>query len=414
MRKKIIVILVAAMVLSVGSTSYAEEITPQDIQVEPADGEFPADEEQSAEKAKSADEVQPADESQPSDEVNVADEAQSSDEEQSADVTQMAASDITQDEALAWVKAQVGKSIDADGVYGAQCVDLILAYYDFLGVPRSMGNGADYVDNKLPAGWSRIKGAVPQAGDILVYTGGPNGYGHVGIFESKYSTYHQNVGQSYVQRVTWAYDDGFKTTPYWGVIRPNLSASVAPALPNYKDVSASDWFYNDVNYVYEKGLMTGLTPNTFGPYEPLMRAQFATILYRMEGSPKTIYRNQFSDVSDGQWYSNPVIWANDAKIVTGYGTSGLFGTSDNITREQMTVMMFRYAQYKGYDTSQRADFSRYKDASSVSGFAKDAMQWAVSKGIISGKENGTIIDPQGNALRAECAVIIKRFMESHQ
>ena len=390
MRKKITFIIVASIILTSGSTSYANEITQQEI-------ETPA-----------------------VDETQTADETQAVDETQEANVTQMAAGKVTQDEALSWVKAQVGKSIDADKVYGAQCIDLILAYYDFLGVPRSLGNGADYVNNPLPAGWSRIKGAVPRAGDILVYTGGPDGYGHVGIFESAYSTYHQNVKQKYVERITWVYDEGFSTTPYWGVIRPDFSMDgspsqpVQPVLPKYTDVAESDWFYNEVNYVFEKGLMTGLTPNTFGPYEPSGRAQFATILYRMEGSPQITYRNQFSDVLEGEWYSNPVIWANDAKIVFGYDNLTLFGTGDSITREQMTVMLLRYAQYKGYDTSQRADFGSYKDASSVSGFARESMEWAVSKGIISGKDNGTIIDPQGNALRAECAAIMKRFMESHK
>lgn len=124
----------------------------------------------------------------------------------------------TQAEALAWVKSVVGKSIDADGVYGAQCVDLILAYYDYLGVPRSSGNGGDYAYNTLPSGWSRIQGAAPQPGDILVYTGG---YGHVAIFESNNSTYHQNFNGPYVERITYTYNK--LSNPYWGVIRPNFN-----------------------------------------------------------------------------------------------------------------------------------------------------------------------------------------------
>lgn len=128
----------------------------------------------------------------------------------------------TQAEAIQWVKSQVGKSIDADGVYGAQCVDLVLAYYDYLGVSRSSGNGSDYTWNKLPSGWTRIAGAVPQPGDILVYTGGYNNYGHVAIFESTYSTYHQRFNNhTYVERVTSIAYNGFSPTPYWGVIRPN-------------------------------------------------------------------------------------------------------------------------------------------------------------------------------------------------
>ncbi len=135
------------------------------------------------------------------------------------------AANRTQAEAIQWVKSKVGQSIDADGVYGAQCVDLILAYYDYLGVPRSSGNGADYTCNALPGGWSRIQGAAPQPGDILVYTGG---YGHVAIYESDYSTYHQNFNtHSYVERVTIRYNG--LSSSYWGVIRPNWYTAPVPA-----------------------------------------------------------------------------------------------------------------------------------------------------------------------------------------
>ncbi len=135
------------------------------------------------------------------------------------------AANRTQAEAIQWVKSKVGQSIDADGAYGAQCVDLILAYYDYLGVPRASGNGTDYTHNALPSGWSRIQGAAPQPGDILVYTGG---YGHVAIYESDYSTYHQNFGShSYVERITIRYNG--LANPYWGVIRPKWYTPPAPS-----------------------------------------------------------------------------------------------------------------------------------------------------------------------------------------
>ena len=131
----------------------------------------------------------------------------------------------TSDEAINWVKSQVGNSIDADGAYGAQCVDLIRAYYNFLGVAQVRGNGCDYATNQLPSGWTRIKGAQPQKGDILVYTGG---YGHVAIYESDYVTYHQNYnGKKKVTREAFADNSpAYITnyTPYWGVVRPNFSS----------------------------------------------------------------------------------------------------------------------------------------------------------------------------------------------
>ncbi len=132
----------------------------------------------------------------------------------------------TQQEALQWVKAQVGKSIDTDGYPAGQpyqCVDLIKAYYSYLGVASVSGNGKDYATNSLPSGWARLQGATPQSGDILVYSGNnANPYGHVAIFESTYSTYHQNFSSHpYVEQITYAYNG--LGNPYWGVIRPNFN-----------------------------------------------------------------------------------------------------------------------------------------------------------------------------------------------
>ena len=182
----------------------------------------------------------------------------------------------------------------------------------------------------------------------------------------------------------------------------------------FTDVHKGDWFYDAVAYVNERGLMTGLNETTFGPAQTLARAQFAVILYRMEGEPDVSYRNVFPDVPDGIWYTDAIMWASENGIITGYTNTGKFGPADKITREQMAVMMYRYAQYKKYDTSEKADFSKFDDASRVSGYAKEAMQWAVGTGIITGKYNGTRIDPLGSANRAECATIIMRFVEKYE
>lgn len=110
---------------------------------------------------------------------------------------------MTAEESIEWAKSKVGQAIDVDGVYGAQCVDLIKAYYTFLGFRPVQGNGSDYTHNVLPPGYVRIQGAIPRKGDILVYTGGAKGYGHVAIYESVYSTYHQNFGgNQYVMHIT--------------------------------------------------------------------------------------------------------------------------------------------------------------------------------------------------------------------
>ena len=181
----------------------------------------------------------------------------------------------------------------------------------------------------------------------------------------------------------------------------------------FVDVNKGDWFYDSVYYNYFSKTMTGLDDTHFGPGQSLARAQFAVIIYRMNQSPKVEYKAVFPDVKDGIWYTDAILWASDTGVVTGYSSTGMFGPGDNINREQMAVMMYRYANYMGYDTSVKEDFSRFNDAAKVNDFAKEAMQWAVGNGIITGKNNGTALDPQGNASRAECATIIMRFMEKY-
>ena len=141
-------------------------------------------------------------------------------------------------DAIAWAQSQVGKSLDYDGVYGAQCVDLICCYYQYLGQRSPGGNGCDYATNRLPDGWQRIKGAQPQPGDILVYSGNSeNPYGHVGIYKSDYCTYNQNFNyEQYVQRVTIRYNHF--SNPYWGVIRPDFST--APLTATWEGPTAAN------------------------------------------------------------------------------------------------------------------------------------------------------------------------------
>ena len=157
-----------------------------------------------------------------------------------------------------------------------------------------------------------------------------------------------------------------------------------------------------------KGLMIGTTDTTFGPNASLTRAQFTTILYRIAGQPDSDTELRFTDVPEGQWYSDAVLWAAETGIVLGNG-DGTFGTEQNITREQMILMMFRYAKHLNMDTENDGNLDSFADAASVSDYAIEAMNWAVAKDIITGKAGGTQIDPQGSTTRAECAAIIQRF-----
>ena len=178
----------------------------------------------------------------------------------------------------------------------------------------------------------------------------------------------------------------------------------------YTDVAEDDWHYEAVKYAFEKGIMTGINDTTFAPDDNLARAQFAVILHRMNGTPAVEYTDRFHDVAEDVWYTDAILWAADKGVVTGY-SNGNFGPSDHINREQMALMMYRYAKDQGYSLDGAADFSQYQDASYVSDFAQEAMAWAVGNGIITGKYNETQLDPQGNATRAECATIMMRFLE---
>lgn len=178
----------------------------------------------------------------------------------------------------------------------------------------------------------------------------------------------------------------------------------------YTDIIGNEWFLSSVEFVTEAGVMDGLSEDRFGAYENLTRGQLVTSLWQMAGEPATEYTQKFPDVPDGESYTQAVLWASQNGIVGGY-SNGYFGPNDNITREQLAKVIYAYAEYKGCVTSNRADISGYQDASLVSDFAQEAMGWIVQTGLIQGKSNNTLLDPQGVTTRAECAVIIERFME---
>lgn len=180
----------------------------------------------------------------------------------------------------------------------------------------------------------------------------------------------------------------------------------------FVDVSAGDWFYDAVVYVYDNGLMSGTAATTFGPNVGTTRGMIATILWRLAGSPNG-GANPFADVSSSDYYAEAVAWAAGEGIVGGYG-NGVFGANDPITREQMALMMYRYAQYAGYETSQRsAQLSSYADYASISDWAVEAVSWANAVGLMNGRTASTIV-PTGTITRAEAATILMQFGENVQ
>ena len=180
----------------------------------------------------------------------------------------------------------------------------------------------------------------------------------------------------------------------------------------FTDVSEKDWFYSDVMFVYENGLMLGTSETLFSPHETATRGMMATILWRMEGSPAPKGKNSFTDVEAGKWYADAITWTAENGIFAGYGKDK-FGPDDPITREQLAAIFYRYADYKGYDLTVKGNLDKFKDADKITDYAKTAMQWAVDSGLMKGK-SGNLLDPQGTATRAEIAAMLHRFIEKYE
>ena len=199
-------------------------------------------------------------------------------------------------------------------------------------------------------------------------------------------------------------------TVYAGWTKHNPNTGANP----FTDVSTSDWFYEDVMFVYENGLMAGTSAATFEPYSNTTRTQIAVIFYRLEGSPAVEGKNNFTDVEYGPgtaWYYNAVTWAQQNGIMGGYG-DGKFGPNDPVTREQLASIFYRYAQYKGYDVTATGSLDSFTDKGSASAWAQEAIKWAVGNGIMGGKENN-LLDSKGTATRAEIAAMLHRFVEKY-
>ena len=177
----------------------------------------------------------------------------------------------------------------------------------------------------------------------------------------------------------------------------------------YKDLSPTAWYTTAALYNADKGYMTGTTGTTFAPNTNLTRAQIVQILSKMSGDDITAYEDTgtFTDLTQS-WYKKAVYWAQDKGIANGTG-NGKFSPAKSLSRQELALMLMKYAQYKGKNTDGRADLSSYTDKSSVASWAKNAIEWAVNEGLISGTGNGTTISPTGIATRAQAAVIVMNF-----
>ena len=243
-----------------------------------------------------------------------------------------------------------------------------------------------------------IRAARGKTLDLSAYTPMRDGYDFGGWYADSALT----------QRITEIKLSGSKTVyADWKKREPD-------AVKNpFADVNAGDWFYRDVLFSYEKGLMSGMDAAAFAPYANTTRAQIAVIFYRMEGSPAVEGENSFTDVVRGSgtaWFYDAVTWAQQNGIMGGYSNSS-FAPNDPITREQLAAIFYRYAQYKGYDTTQGGMAIReFGDYESISDYAMGAMAWAVNTGLVKGDSN--LLYPKGTATRAEIAALFHRFAEN--
>ena len=182
----------------------------------------------------------------------------------------------------------------------------------------------------------------------------------------------------------------------------------------YTDAKTTDWYHDGVHFCLENGLMVGYGDNIFQPNAPTTRAMLIVMLWRLNGSPVVNYALDFADVKEGTWYTEAVRWAKSEGVAGGYG-NGKFGPDDTLTREQMVVMLYRYARYKGCDVSVGEDTNilSFGDATTVAEYAIPAMQWACGSGVVGGKDatdgSGLILDPKGSTTRAELATMVMRF-----
>lgn len=217
-------------------------------------------------------------------------------------------------------------------------------------------------------------------------------------------------------------EDGVTTAVYTVTVNTAaLPEPITPGVDNKKpaskpevklpftDVSTSDWFYDDVAFVYENGLFSGTDSRSFSPNASMTRAMLVTVLYRLEGEPTVTGRSSFTDVRSGAYYEKSVIWAAANGIVTGTDSTS-FSPDAKVTREQLAAILYRYAQYRKLDTDASAKLNSFTDAGSVSAYASEALGWAVSEGLINGA-SGKLM-PKGDATRAQVAAILHRFVKN--
>lgn len=300
-----------------------------------------------------------------------------------------------------WI-ARTSVTVDKD----AYVIDVIAKALSMAGIPYE--NGGNYIssvrgleefDNGGNSGWMyTLNGNHSDLGveEQRIKQGDSIVFHYTDDYTKEQGSEKWNSGSS----------SGTTTTP----TTPTTPANPVPdKAMSFTDVKSNDWYYSSVRYAYDNGLFSGVSHDSFGPGDSMDRSMLATVLYSLDGKPAA-GKSGFADVADGAWYADAVAWAAEHGIVSGVG-GGAFTPGGTITREQLAVMLYRYAQYKGYDVSKTADLSGYADQDKLSDWAAQAVQWACGSGLMNGRSAAQLA-PEGTLTRAEAATMLKAFCEN--
>ncbi|MBP8640629.1 MAG: S-layer homology domain-containing protein [Oscillospiraceae bacterium] len=259
--------------------------------------------------------------------------------------------------------------------------------------------------------------------EISISSGGKNitTFGGGSLAVSIPVTGSYKTGDSY--KVIVISSDGTVETLVGNVVNNNGKASVAVTVKHlstfvvtktpivvFDDVSTNAWYYDAVEYAARNGIMKGVAETAFAPNDEVSRAMLVTVLYRLEGNPAVTDKSAFTDIENGQWYTDPVIWASKNRIVEGYG-DGDFGVNDIVTREQLATVLYRYSIYKGLDITKTTSLEKYIDAGTIGDFAQSGITWANAEGLITGA-SANMLDPKGKVTRAQAATVLMRYCEN--
>ena len=194
-------------------------------------------------------------------------------------------------------------------------------------------------------------------------------------------------------------------------VKVTINVTFVPEEWPFVDVAESDWFFQAVKYVFERGIMVGTSDTTFEPQSSVTRGQVVQMLYNLEGQPTVTGEDGFTDVQSKDWWYNAVVWASQNEVVSGYG-DGTFQPKRNISRQEFAQMLFNYAKFKGYDLTATGDLTKFPDGGDVAGWAETAMQWANGNELINGHADTGKLDPLGTTVRAQAASILTKFYQT--